>query len=132
MKSRWRVVLVMASVVAPVWGANKAMSPAQSPAVNISTGPISAGQYVSPGAYVATIAPTLNMEMAGRLKKALEAIPGLESTDASSTDSTVHFTVKEGAKIRVADIQAIIAKTDAGAVMTTPMLAHSDNPKPGL
>ncbi len=126
-------VVVFAAAIRPAQAADKAVAnPVGNPGAQMSPTPISEGIWVSPGRYTATIAPSLNMEMAGRLKKALEAMAGLEDVEASSTDSTVHFTVKEGVKVRVLDLQAVVAKTHAGAVMTTPVLANSLTPKPGL
>lgn len=100
------------------------------PSTNTTT--IAASSVLSPGRYMATIAPSFNGDMAGRFEKAVGKFPGVESVTSSVGDSTIHFTVKKGATVRIADIQKAVAKGYTGAVMTTPILEHSLTANPGL
>jgi len=99
---------------------------------DINAGTISGGSVLSPGRYVSTVAPQLNSDMAGQLKKAIGKLPGIESADASATDSTVRFTVKKNSKIQIVDLQKLVAKIDSGAVMSSPILENSMTPRPGV
>ena len=93
---------------------------------------IAASSMISPGTYTASVVPGFNSDMAGRLKKAVGKIDGIKSVTASAEASTIHFTVKNGASVRVADIQSAVRQADNGAVMSAPILEHSMTANPGL
>jgi hypothetical protein len=89
-------------------------------------------EMVSPGRYTASIMPGINGDMGGKLEQSFSKIPGLEKVKASSSDSSIHFTVKDGAKVPITSIQNAVTKTDSDAVMSAPVLEHSLAPSPGL
>jgi hypothetical protein len=106
-------------------------APKPTPAiVNAST--LSASQVLSPGRYTATVAPSLDSAMTEQIEKGLKSIPGIKEATAHSDDSSIHFTVQKGARVRIADLQKMIAQADHAAVMTTPILENSLSPRPGL
>ncbi len=88
--------------------------------------------YISPGRYNASVLPAINFGMGKRLEKAFSSVSGLDNVEANSTDSSVHFSVKNGSKIRTADLQKLVSKIDSGAVMSAPILEHSMAATPGL
>jgi hypothetical protein len=87
---------------------------------------------IQPGDYMASIMPGLNKDMADRVSGAIAGIPGVEKVSASAGESSVHFTIKDHAKVHVTEIQSALAKVNPDAVMTEPILAHSLQPSPGL
>jgi hypothetical protein len=109
-----------------IWPAHAASTPT----INATT--LAASTVISPGRYTVTIAPSLNGEMSSRIEKEIEKVPGIESADAKAGDSTLHFTVKKGARVSVADIEKKVMSAHAGAVMSTPVLEHSLTANPGL
>src|SRR5882724_658083 len=102
------------------------------PITPTNTTNISANTTITPGSYVVTIAPSINMDMGSRLEKAVEQVPGVGSVSTKTEDSTIRFTVKNGTAVRIADLEAAVVKTQSGAVMSTPILVHSLSPNPGL
>ncbi len=87
---------------------------------------------LTPGTYVASVMPGFNHDMAARIEKGLGQIPGLDSVSTKTDDSSVRFTVKEKNKVNLVDIQKSLDLIDKGAVMTTPVLAHTLSSNPGL
>jgi len=97
-----------------------------------NTTTIAASALISPGRYMASISPSINSSMAGRLEKAIGKIKGLSGAQATSEDSSIHFTLRNGSRVRMADIQKTVADADSGAVMSMPILEHSLTANPGL
>jgi len=87
---------------------------------------------ITPGRYMASVMPGINKEVGDRIEKSLGGVPGLKDVKAEYSDSSIHFTVKNGSKVPVTDIQKAVGKADADAVMTAPILEHSLTPTPGL
>ncbi len=99
---------------------------------NPSTTTILGSTVISPGRYVMSVMPTFNAQMASQLEKSLATLPGLSKAKASVEDSSIHFTVKEGAHLRASDIQRTVAKTYSGAALSVPILEGASTPHPGL
>jgi hypothetical protein len=97
-----------------------------------NTTTIAASALISPGRYTASISPSINSSMAGRLEKAIGKIKGVSRVQARAEDSSIHFAVKNGSHVRMADIQKAVAGADSGAVMSMPILEHSLTANPGL
>ena len=97
-----------------------------------NTTTIAASALISPGRYTASISPSINSSMATRLEKAIGKIKGVRGVQARAEDSSIHFAVKNGGNVRMADIQKAVADADSGAVMSTPILEHSLTANPGL
>jgi hypothetical protein len=89
-------------------------------------------EMISPGRYSASIMPGINADMAGKLERSLGAVAGIEKVKARQSDSSIHFTVKSGAKVPITKVQNTVTKTDSDAVMSAPVLEHSLAPSPGL
>ena len=134
-----KIKMAVVALVAGAWigsahadelktGTTTAM-PATTPATTNTT-TIAASTLLSPGQYLSTVAPNFNSGMADRLAKAIAQIPGIKSVTASAEESTIHFTVKNGSHVHVADIQKAVAKVDTGAVTTPPVLEPSHSPIP--
>jgi len=87
---------------------------------------------LTPGRYMASIMPSINEQTGSRLEEAVGKIAGVEKVKADHGDSSLHFTIKNDAKVPVTRIQKIVAKTDSDAVMSEPVLEGSLNPHPGL
>jgi hypothetical protein len=112
-------------------GAETVTPHTSAPAItNAST--ISAVSAISPGRYASSVLPSFNSEMGGHLKKAIGAVNGVKDVEARAEDSSVHFTVQEGAVVRMADLQKALVQADTGAVLSSPVLEHSMTPNPGL
>jgi hypothetical protein len=52
--------------------------------------------------------------------------------DAHTVESTIHFTVKNDAKVNLDQLRKVLNSVDEDAVMTTPVLEHSLSTTPGL
>jgi len=87
---------------------------------------------IAPGRYMASIMPGINGDMAKRLEDSVGKVEGVEKVEAHSADSSIHFTIKNDAKVPVTTIQKAVAKVDPDGVMTAPVLEHSLTPNPGL
>jgi len=97
-----------------------------------NTTTIAASALISPGRYTASISPSINSSMAARLEKAIGKIKGVSKVQARAEDSSIHFAVKNGGRVRMADIQKAVTDADTGAVMSMPILEHSLTANPGL
>jgi len=97
-----------------------------------NTATIAASALISPGRYTASISPSMNSSMASRLEKSIGKIKGVSGVQARAEDSSIHFSVKNGGNVRMADIQKAVADADSGAVMSMPILEHSLTANPGL
>ena len=97
-----------------------------------NTTTISASKVVSPGRYSASVLPSFNNDMGRRLEKALSAVPGIADVEAHAGDASIRFTVKDGANVRLSDLQKAAIKADTGVVLSSPVLAHSMAANPGL
>ncbi len=127
----WGVVLLAASTAA--WAASPIdRSSSSATGTNPSTTTILGSTVISPGRYTATVMPAVNSQMAARLEKSLDQLPGLSHAKVNVDNSSIHFTVKEGARLTTADIERTVAKTYAGAALSIPILEGSNTPHPGL
>ena len=126
------VTVTMALAASMAIGLAYAENAAPVASTSTSVRALPAPTMISPGRYTANVMPYFNKDMAGRLETALRKINGLEKVEAHSGDSTLHFTVKDGVKVRVADIAKTVAATDSGAVMSSPLLEHSLSSNPGV
>jgi hypothetical protein len=123
-------VLAAVGLIQPLWAADPGAAPSAS--TPTAPGAFTSSPFISPGRYVSSVAPEFNKDMAGRLEKALGKVPGIEKVEAHSTDATLHFTVKDGSKIRPGDLQKAVAAVDSNAVLATPVLQHSMSLHPGM
>jgi len=96
------------------------------------TSPDAPVEMVSPGRYTASIMPGINGEMADKLEHSFNGISGVENVKAQQSDSSIHFTIKNGSKVPLTSLQNAVTKTDSDAVMSAPLLEHSLAPSPGL
>jgi len=131
------VVAVLAGAwILPVHAADLTSKTTTQMAVGTSTTTntttIAASALISPGHYTASISPSINSSMAVRLEKAIGKIKGVSGVQARADDSSIHFAVKSGSNVSMADIQKAVAGADSGAVMSMPILEHSFTSNPGL
>jgi hypothetical protein len=117
MNNKLMVIMLSVACAMPVFAAD---------AMNKTSPPI------QPGRYVSSILPAINKEMSDRVQDSVGKVPGLEKVDGKHGDSTLHFTVKDGSKVAVTDIQKAVAKVDPDAVMSEPVLEKSMNLHPGF
>ncbi len=129
MKILW-VVAIMLGVMQSVEAADTRTPTSDGSGVSSHT--LAASAVIDPGRYVTTVTPDFNGEMAKRLEKSVGAIAGLSDVKADSTASTLTFTVIDGSRARVVDIQKVVAKTHNNGVMTAPVMQGTLTPKPGL
>jgi hypothetical protein len=108
------------------------VTPGATPEVQVGTTTIAASAILAPGRYVVTVAPYFDDAMGGRLQAAVGKISGLAQVEVKGEDDTLHFSVKEGSKVRTADIQRVVAKTHTGGVISAPVLEGSLTPRLGL
>jgi len=119
MISTLRCAVVLAAFsVGGVWAAEKTV--------------VKASDEVTPGQYSISVMPTFNTEMGDRLQKGMDAVPGVDDVSAHTDDSTLRFTVKEGSRVKVAQLQKAVGDISAGAVVSTPLLKNTMNTNPGL
>jgi hypothetical protein len=109
---------------APLWADVSASTRTASPDAPV--------EMISPGRYTASIMPGINDGMAMKLEQSLGKIQGVEKVKALSSDSSIHFTIKDGAKVPITNVQNAVTGTDSDAVMSAPILEHSLAPSPGL
>jgi hypothetical protein len=136
MNSRMTVAVLAGAWILPVQAADLIAKTTAQTAVGTSTATntttIAASALISPGRYTASISPSINSSMATRLEKAIGKIKGVSGVQARAEDSSIHFAVKNGGNVHMADIQKAVGDADSGAVMSTPILEHSLTANPGL
>ena len=87
---------------------------------------------LTPGSYVVNVVPTFNHDMGSRLEKGISGVDGIASVTTRTDDSSIHFTVKEKSQLNLVELQQMVESIDKGAVVTTPVLAHTLSANPGL
>ena len=93
---------------------------------------IAASSEISPGRYVASVYPNINATMAGRLEKTVADVQGVGPVTSNVDASTIRFTINNGYHVHEAEIQKAVANADRGAVMSAPILEHSEATSLGL
>ena len=107
--------LIMSFWIFPVFAAES----------STNTTTLSASSFISPGHYYSYVLPSFNKDMSTHIQDTVSALSGVNKVAARAEDSTIHFTVKNGARVRLSDLQETIAKVDTDAVVSNPILETS-------
>jgi hypothetical protein len=128
MNYKWLLAVIgFIAAASPARAADPGAAPTISPNKTISGSTV-----ITPGRYLVTVAPGFEEDMAKRLEEAVGTIAGLADVDAVSEDDTIHFTAKEGSKVRVAELQKVVGKTHTSGAISVPVLEGSLTPRLGL
>jgi hypothetical protein len=69
------------------------------------TAPLLAANKLGPGKYTVSVSPQFDEQTADRIEKGLDSIKQLTSIDAKPADSSIHFKVKDDARLDVAQLK---------------------------
>src|SRR5581483_1812767 len=77
---------------------------------------------LSSGNYMTTISPSIKASQATKVQDQLASLKALQSATVDPNTSTVHFSVKDGQSITVADLQTAVQNAEPGASLSTPIV----------
>ena len=128
MKSTCLAAVVVMAACLSVAAADQS-SDAASHSADVHPQTIVGAAVIAPGKYVTTVTPGFDKAMGKNLANAVKKLPGLTDVSTKVEDGLLKFTVKENSKVRLADIQHIVAKTCNGAVIVKPVLQGTMTPQ---
>jgi hypothetical protein len=96
-----------------------------------TAGGVFAAQELSAGKYKATLTPKVDSQTADNIEKGLDAVQQISSIKVNAKDSTVKFSVKDGERVNLAQLQDAVKAAAPDAKLGTPKMDENSSATSG-